>query len=80
MKKQENGCERTSSLIKVNEALETEIAARKQAEEAVRQPLAYYRSLIEASGKTTDVNAATERARFSTGDGYEHKDDPLGGR
>ncbi len=63
--------ERTTGLVKVNEALEAEIAARKQAEEAVRRAFAYNRSLIEASldplvtidadGKITDVNAATER-------------------
>ncbi len=63
--------ERTTGLVKVNEALEAEVAARKQAEEAVRQAFAYNRSLIEASldplvtidadGKITDVNTATER-------------------
>ncbi len=62
---------RTTDLVKANEALEDEIAARKQAEESVQRAFAYNRSLIEASldplvtidadGKITDVNAATER-------------------
>ncbi|HEX9023896.1 MAG TPA: GAF domain-containing protein, partial [Geobacteraceae bacterium] len=62
---------RTTDLMKTNEALAAEIAGRKQAEEAVRRAFAYNRSLIEASldplvtidadGKITDVNMATER-------------------
>ena len=57
---------------RANEELQKEITARKKAEEAVHQTALYSRSLLEASldplvminarGKITDVNAATEKA------------------
>ncbi len=60
-----------TELEKANESLQQEIKERKRAEEACRIASAYNRSLIEASldplvtinaeGKITDVNAATEQ-------------------
>jgi len=62
--------ERTAELRSVVEALQDEMAGRRQAEEAYRSAASYGRSLIEASldplvtisaeGKVTDVNKATE--------------------
>jgi PAS domain S-box-containing protein len=62
--------ERTAELKGVVEALQDEMAGRRQAEEAYRSAASYGRSLIEASldplvtisaeGKVTDVNKATE--------------------
>ena len=62
--------ERTAELKGVVEALQDEMAERKQGEEALRGASLYTRSLIEASldplvtisaeGKVTDVNKATE--------------------
>jgi PAS domain S-box-containing protein len=62
--------ERTAELKGVVEALQDEMAERKQAEAALRTASLYARSLIEASldpfvtisaeGKVTDVNKATE--------------------
>ena len=63
--------ERTEELRNANEQLQSELAERRRAEEALEAASAYNRSLIEASldplvtisaeGKITDVNAATER-------------------
>jgi PAS domain S-box-containing protein len=62
--------ERTAQLEESNRELRIEIAARQQAESALRQANAYNRSLIEAGldplvtigpdGKVTDVNCASE--------------------
>jgi PAS domain S-box-containing protein len=64
--------ERTKDLVMANKQLRREVRERKHAEEALRLANIYNRSLLEASldplvtidakGKITDVNAATEKA------------------